>query len=459
MTAMPLRRSVRSPDTLPNCALPNRALPDWALSHAGRWFRPLGLILAVALLLAACRARQNATPTPAAPAPALSVPAEDNGPPTTDSAQGQHLVVWLPAFSGIAAGAAAGDVLETSIRQFEQAHPGVSIEVQVKAESGVAALWPFLRSAQAVAPAILPDLVLINTQQLWQGADLGLFMALDETDIAAVDDFYPAARAGVHYNNRLLGIPYTVDAVHAVYSQEGFAGALPTWETLLAEAPAYLFPGGSSEGSVNLHMLAQYLGAGGDLAESAVEPDLEAARAYFEFLAEGRQQGVIPPEVADLGTFSAVYAAFQAHSEGLAATLGSDVLGGAERTQLRYAPLPTRSGRPTTVADIWAFALLTQDTERQALALSLVAALLEPDVQGAWSQFADRLPSRRSALAQWDQAGPYRSFLEQQIEGAAAVPNGRAFADFARRLQAGQLAVLRGELTPDEAARSLSSAP
>lgn len=454
MAAMPLRRTVQSSDTRPN-----RALLDWALPYTGRWVWALGLILAAALLPAACRARQNAAPTPTTPAPGLSVPAEDNGPSMADTAQEQNLVVWLPAFSGIAAGAAAGDVLETSIRQFEQTHPGVSVDIQVKAEGGIAALWPFLRAAQAVAPAILPDLALINTQQLWQGADLGLFVALDETAIVEIDDFYPAALASVRYKNRLLGIPYTVDAVHAVYSQAEFSGALPTWETLLAEAPIYLFPGGSSDGSANLHLLAQYLGAGGEVAESGVEPDLEAVRAYFEFLSDGRLRGVIPPEVADLGTFSAVYAQFQTDTGSLAATLSSEVLGGAESAPLRYAPLPTRSGQPTTVADTWAFALLTQDADRQALALSLVAALLEPDVQGAWSQFADRLPSRRSALAQWDQAGPYRSFLEQQIESAAAVPNGRAFADFARRLQTGQLAVLRGELTPDEAARSLNNAP
>lgn len=418
-------------------------------------------LFCAALLLAGCRDRQTAASTPPV-TPTLPTPSaglETSNAPAQGTDAERQLVVWLPAFSGIAAGAAAGDVLETAIFQFRQTHPGVGIDVQVKAENGVAGLWPFLRAAQAVAPTTLPDLVLINTQHLWQGADLGMIEALDETELAAIDDFYPAGLDGVRYDDRVLGIPYTLDAVHAVYSQEGFGGALPTWATLLEEAPVYLFPGGGTEGQANLHTLAQYLGTGGELAASAVEPDLAAARAYFEFLAAARLQGVIPPQVVELSTFAAVYADFQETSGGLAAVLGSDVLAGAENGQLRYAPLPTRSGRPATVADIWAFAVLTEDAEQRALALQLAAALLEPNVLGMWSQFADRLPSRRSALAEWEQSGPYRNFLEQQLEGATAVPNGRAFADFARRLQAGQAAVLRGDMTPDEAARSLSSGP
>ncbi len=369
------------------------------------------------------------------------------------------MVVWLPAFSGIAADDAAGDVLKTAIFQFQQAHPGVRVDVQVKSESGAAGLWPFLRSAQAVAPAALPDLVLLNTQYLWQGAELGLFVALRESELGAVDDFYPAALAGVRHNNAILGIPYVVDVAHAIYSQEGFEGALPTWDALLAAGARYLFPGAASEGLVNLHTVAQYVGAGGNISEDASGADPKAAQAYFEFLAGGRLEGVIPFEAEELGSFSAVYASYRQNPNGLAAVLGHDVLAGADAAELRYAPLPTRTGRAVSIAETWAFAIVTQDAERRELALALVAALLEPDVQGAWSQFADRLPSRRAALVEWEQSGPYRRFLEQQIESAQAIPNGRTFADFARRLQAGQAAVLRGDLTPDEAARNLAAAP
>lgn len=417
------------------------------------------LLLAVALFLTACSGRQPVASTPATVPPLTPSPVVGEGGPTPVADQERQVVVWLPAFSGVAAGDAAGDVLTTAIFQFQQAHPGVRVEVQVKAESGTAGLWPFLRTTQAVAPSALPDLVLLDTQHLWQGVDLGMIDTLSEQELGAVEDFYPAALQGVRYDSRLLGIPYALDVVHVVYHPEEAEAALPAWDNLLANAPVYLFPGAGIEGQSNLHMLAQYLGAGGILSDAGGRPDLEAAQAYYDFLATARLQGVIPPRTAELAGFTEVYAEFQEAPDGLAAVLSSNMLAGAEATRLHYAALPTRTGEPATVGDVWAFAVLTRDAEHRALTLALVAALLEPDTQGAWSRFADRLPSRRSALAEWEQATSYRAFLEQQIESAAAVPNGRAFADFARRLQMGQTAVLRGDMTPDEAVRGLGGAP
>lgn len=425
----------------------------------------LSLLLMVALLLTACGDRSNAAPT-STPVPTESTPdaAESSDDPAPVVDEMRQLVMWLPAFSHYAAGDAAGDVLQTAILQFQQTHPGLVVEVQVKAESGVAGIWPYLRAAQSVAPTVLPDLVLINTQHLWQAADLGMVAALDEADLEALGDFYAASAESVRYDSQILGIPYTVDVAHVIYDGSDLNAAPLTWEELLEEAPVYLFPGSSVEGQINLHMAAQYRGAGAALAEVNPAPNLEAAQAYFEFLSSARLQGVIPPQAVEWGTFSAVYSAYQQNPSGLAAVLGTtmlsnNVLVGLEDAQMRYAPLPTRDGQSAAMIDSWAFAVLTQDDERQALALALIQTLLEPSVHGRWSRFADQLPSRRSALAELDLSDPYQAFLQTQLEAAEPLPNGRAFADFARRLQSGQTAILRGDMTPEEALRALGGAP
>ena len=56
-----------------------------------------------------------------------------------------------------------------------------------------------------------------------------------------------------------------------------------------------------------------------------------------------------------------------------------------------------------------------------------------------------------ASVPRWSLAPAYREFLDAQLVTALAIPNGRAFAEFARRLQSIQAAVLRGELNPDEA--------
>jgi ABC-type glycerol-3-phosphate transport system substrate-binding protein len=335
------------------------------------------------------------------------------------------------------------------------------VDAQVKAETGIAGIFQFLRSAQQVAPTILPDLVLVNTQQLWQLVDLGLVSALSEAEFAQQTgeetDSYPFAQNAITYRSQLYGIPYAADLVQGAFEPDA---AMPaTWANLLAAPQPFLFPGGNEEGYQPAHTLLQYVAAGGELLEDGSITSPEALRAYFDFLAEGRLRGAIPAEAADLSTFQAVWESYTGEPAGLAGIQTYQFRAGKEGVRPAFGPVPTRSGEPVTVAETWAFALLTQDPDQRALALELVQTLLDPSVQGAWSQFSGRLPSTRSALAAWSQAGAYTTFLDEQLSAALAIPNGRAFADFTRRLQTAQAAVLRGELTPEAASQNVATAP
>jgi len=185
--------------------------------------------------------------------------------------------------------------------------------------------------------------------------------------------------------------------------------------------------------------------------EDGAITDPDALSAYFAYLAESRQKDVIPSVVANLATAGAVLSVFLDEPAGVAAIQANTLLELPEAANLTFAQVPTRNGPPVTVGETWALAILTQDPARRETALDLVAVLLDPEVQGAWSEEANHLPSRRSALQRWSLAPAYREFLDAQLVTALAIPNGRAFAEFARRLQSIQAAVLRGELNPDEA--------
>jgi hypothetical protein len=429
------------------------------------------------LLVAACAGRRSPTPTPPATLPSPPPVAEQNSPtPNGAPSLNRQLVIWLPASTSLSAGDAAGGVLEDVFHQFEQSHPGVQVDAQVKAETGAAGLASFLRIAQQVAPSILPDIVLLNTQQIWPLADLGLAQPLSAAEIALIEpdelsDLYPFALEAVTYRDQQTGIPYAADVVHGVYpvddggedegdeqTAENNLAAPATWAELLAAPQPFLFPGGNGEGFQPDHTLLQYAGAGGELNEDGVISSPAAVRDYLEFLAAGREQRFISVDSAHLGTFDAVWENFADNPTGLASIQATNFLEnvGAE---LAFAQVPTQSGELLTVAETWAFALLTQDEAQRQLALELVGMLLEPKVQGAWSRYSGRLPSRRTAMAGWPQPETYRTFLDQQLTHALAIPNGRAFADFARRLQGAQAAVLRGELTPVEAGQSLGITP
>jgi ABC-type glycerol-3-phosphate transport system substrate-binding protein len=413
----------------------------------------LGWAVLLIVLLAACRPPWAAQETPAAPA---TPAAPETATPISAGETGavnRQLVVWLPLFSGLATDDPAAGVLESAFYQFEQSHTGVRIDAQVKAETGAAAMGQFLAAAQRAAPSTLPDLVLINTQQLWQLADLGMVPPLTQTEMLPLDDFYPFALDAATYHTQLLGVPYAADVVHSIYAS---GQEMPTtWDDLLAAAQPYLFPGSSAEGAHTAHTLLQYVGAGGELREDGTVNDLAVLHAYFDFLAAGRLAGAIPLTVSEMTSFEEVWVAYQRAPIGSASIQAGVFLAAPDRAGLGYAPSPTARKQLVTVAETWAFAVLAQDDTQRRLAMTLIQALLDPAVQGSWTQYARTLPTRRGALAQWTRQDAYPDFLGRELAAAIAIPNGRAFADFARRLQMAQAAVLRGEQTPDEAVQGI----
>jgi ABC-type glycerol-3-phosphate transport system substrate-binding protein len=365
-----------------------------------------------------------------------------------------QLVIWLPAFTGIATEGSAGTVLTNAFHQFEQRHPSINLDIQIKADFGTASLFNYLRSAQEVAPSILPDLVLINTQQLWQIVDLGMVVPLDESEYIANADFFAVTRDAVVYRTQTVGIPFSVDVIHLAYDRDVISAPPTTWEELLATEQPILFPAAET-GNVTTSLL-NYAGAGGALLEDGSISDPEAMEAFFTFLADGRAQEVIPVSVLEMSSYNAVWRSFAEDRSNLAAVQVAQFFPNATGIKPPgYAFLPTRNGDPVTIADTWAFAILTEDAERRRIALSLIHELLSPEVQGPWSMAVARLPSQPASLGVWTQANGYRDFLYTLLDEATAIPNGPAFADFARRLHIAQAGILRGELTVEGAIASM----
>ncbi len=438
------------------CDFPGEGfLSRWARAARTAARIPAWLLLAVAI--AGCSGDLAlATPAPAeaeqnSPTPVAATPAANAAPdaPRPDSRQ---LVVWLPAFSGVAGEDSAGDVLAAAFHQFEQTHPGVRVDVQIKSESGPADLFSYLRSAQRVAPSILPDVVLINTQALWQIVDLGLAAPIAADQAARVDDFYPFTMDAVRYGGQVYGIPYAADAIHLAYHADQTQQPPETWNQLFTGGRPYWFAAGGNDLFHDGVALLQYVGAGGQLLEDGSTSSDEALRAFFDFLVEGRIRNVIPTEVAELATLDAVWNRLAGPEPDLGSVAASAYLINRDSTpQLHFAQTPTRNGLPITLASTWAFAVLAPGEEQRDLAFALIDALLAPEVQGAWSQYSHRLPTRRSAMQAWANPNPYYEFLSRQLDVAVALPNGRAFADFAHRVQEAQRGVVLGEITPQDA--------
>ena len=348
------------------------------------------------------------------------------------------------------------DILTSAFHQFEQANPGTRVDAQVKAESGISSLVNYLRSGQRAAPSIMPDVALVNTQHLWQLADLGLVTEISPAELGQFGPYYQFALDAVTYNDLIYGIPYAADILHVAYYLDQLETPPTTWSELFSGEQEFLFPGSGGDGFQNASILLQYIGAGGQLLEDGSISNPEALEAVFEFLVEGRIRGIIPSEVADLASLNAVWTAFVSGGRGVAASAADTFLENRDSApQVHFGQVPTRNGLHATIADTWAFVILTEDPAQREQVLALLKHLMVSTVQGAWGQYTHRLPSNQQAMAEWTATGDYQDFLNRQLEVAVALPNGRAFDEFSRRLQAAQSGVLSGELTADEAVKQV----
>jgi ABC-type glycerol-3-phosphate transport system substrate-binding protein len=96
--------------------------------------------------------------------------------------------------------------------------------------------------------------------------------------------------------------------------------------------------------------------------------------------------------------------------------------------------------------------IVATDKDRQNASAELVESLLQPEANGKWTRITDRLPTTRRALATWDQDEPYTSFLGDLLEVARPHPRGIGYDLVAKTLQRSLRDVLRGTVSPREAA-------
>ncbi len=345
--------------------------------------------------------------------------------------------------------------------QFERVHPGVHVELQFKNESGDASMLNYLRHAQRLAPTILPDLILLDTQQLWQVADLELVQPIAVKQFITPTDFFPFTIAAASYNETLLGIPYATDLIHLVYDKEHVETPPVGWNELLTLGQPYRFVMSKNEG-VNEAVLTQYLGAGGVLTTEATASNTEALTTLFTFAAAANRAGIVSEEVLSLTNLEQVWERFTADATGFAYTSARLMLSQPDSlvsNNIGYGHIPTSTGGGQTVGHVWAFAIVTTDPEQVQLAIDLINLLLEPTVHSSWAQEVKYIPASVTAFESWRTASDYYDFLRNELDLAVALPNGRRYTDFSKRLQQGYEKVLHGEMTPAEAVIYVQAVP
>ncbi len=437
--------------------------------HAGapglRRATPWCLLPVLAGLLLSLACTRGARPTAGEPSAPTTpgAPAEpdirDDRPPGTQGATSAPLTltIWGPDTMAPFDDTPGGTVLAAQVRTFTGAHPGWQVRYVRKKPYGQGGLVHFLLSTQAAAPEQLPDLVLLDMSEVGLVAGGSLLQPLESLlGEDTVADLAPFAREAGQVGDHLMAVQYEADLELLAYNPDVIGTPPSTWSELLAAQATYLLPIGATEGAVRDSFLPQYLALGGKLVDREGLPYLDqtlvaAILDVYQAACDARLLPVAGFDLKDAGECWPIFLTSRA-----ALTNVSSWDYGRERanraTSSRAAPLPTLSGTLISMSSGWGWGLVTKDPTRQAVAVELLRALLQPEAMSAWSRATYHLPSRRSALPLAVGDADYQRLVQRLMEVAVPQPREPFYSLATEALSEAIENVARGKQTPKAAA-------
>jgi multiple sugar transport system substrate-binding protein len=394
------------------------------------------------------------------PAPATTAEATPGNPEPKPAV---HLIIWTVESVSPQAEGPAGRIFANGLHVFEETYRDVSVTVVLKNASGKGSVLDYLRTANQVAPSVLPDVVVLDTIDLASAAHAGIVAPLD--DLASpllTRDLMPAALRAGTVDGHLMGVPFEMDVEHLIYNTNKITTAPLSWTDVLSSNITYVFPAKGRNGLVNDAFLIQYLAAGGRLQddEGHLLLDEQPLRAVLDYYRQGEQRGIVPASVLDTGSPDDVWPSYLSARVGMTHVNSHRFL--TDRSMLhntQFADIPTRDGIPLAIGRGRALAIVARDPDRQAMAMRLIEWLMSPTSNATWNQATAHLPTRYAAfdlLA--DNSDSYWAFVQHQLELAVPPPTFTGYDQVGRVLQQAVVEVLTGEATPEAAAAAAVAA-
>lgn len=421
------------------------------------------LLGVVAALLTGCDLTSaQSTPLPEAPADTPG-PLPDMTPIPTDQIDATPpapsvitITIWTTEAFTPTQTITSGQILADQVAIFEAAHPGVKIEFVVKKPYGKGGILDFLLTTQAVVPALLPDLVFLDIDELGEAAQAGVVQPLNDlVSPELIADLYPFAQEAGTFEGQLYALQFQANLDHLAYNTGRLTVPPRSWPGVLSSTGPYIFPAGGQAGLVNDDFLIQYLAVRPWPDQNPDEPFLQEDNltAVLQYYNDGVTRGVFPADILDYHTTDDCWRDYLGGEAVLTHVSAHRYLtNGDQRPSTAMAPIPAINGPGAAISRGWAQALVSSDAVRQSLAMEFMSQLMSPEVVGAWNLAASYLPTRQAALNTWDEEDSYTRFASQLLQTAQPRPRMANYTQVAAALQKAIEDVITGAATPEEAA-------
>ncbi len=388
----------------------------------------LWTIVLILLLVTGCSDPSARTPTPASPTiptrtPAPDAAVGDNGTAVEPTPAPKTIRLWTGTAVSPYGDTAAHTLLNEQLDTYRAAHPDTQIEVHVKNLSGPGSILNYLRTGLTVAPGLMPDVILLPSEQLltFKTENLIAPLSIEGSDI---DNWYPAAVDLAVIEGDVYAWPFVFTNLHhLVWNTAAMTETIPVdWASFVQMENASLAFSAETNAAVALP-LHLYRSTGSSPLDSngVLAPTQPVTTAVYELLQNGQLRDLFAVDPAILTTDEQVLQAVVGNGVAMGVVAAETMLALDPEVVVGYDAIPGESELAPPLVSALSWAVTAQTESRQALANDLIAFLTADDNLGAWSEAAQRLPNSAGALATW-QNSAYAQFIDTQLEGAIGYP-------------------------------------
>jgi len=345
-------------------------------------------------------------------------------PPTQGTTQTleptKTIILWVPPQFSPDGENHAGILLEDRLRGFEALHPGLTVELRIKALDGESSLLNSLSVTAAAAPEALPGLILLNRSDMEIAALKSLIFPIPSRAAEYNSaDWFPftldmASAQGVQY-----GLPLFIDPFVMAYNKKEIAFPPARWQDLAEQHSAVAI---NLEDPLALFPLSVYTSFGGALTDENGKPMLSAdplTRTY-QLIFAGADSNAFPAWLVNLHSTNDALNALEQGQSSYALVWASQVLRSTDEN-ISLAPLPGNSSNDSGFTDGWMLCITNPNAESSNMDILLADYLLQPEFLASWSEAAAYVPAQRSVLENW-QDKTLAGVLEKAVDQSMVIP-------------------------------------
>lgn len=324
-----------------------------------------------------------------APLPSEVVPTEEPAPVT-------QITLWLRPELDPKADTPAGRSLRARLDLFSRDNQ-VEVVTRIKAVEGIGGLLDSLRSAHSAAPHSLPDLVMVDREQLLQAVSLDLVYPLEAQKTSLENlDWYPVGASLSTVESVYYGTPICFNPMIMAYDSATEIPPADEWADIVTNPGRIGFAADDPDAKF---MTLLYFAAGGTFTDEFGRPQLEAQALTqaLLLLEEAEAAKHISSLSLEFQTEDEVWDSFTAWNINKAIVPISFVLNEVSGAQSNQ-PKPALTMPETTLADGMLWMVTRNEPQRMELAEKLLEALSEPSFLSKWSADMNCLPARSSAV-------------------------------------------------------------